>query len=343
MQADALLGYALTSARRYGSESSEKLFWPGSSANGLGPVLVVGGRADLPGLIVGYDPAQPCVAVFLVGPVDEAEFAAVIRTMPDPAVPIAHFGNCGPVRSDFVADSLDATALAEVRLRFAPITRRLRELPFQTAREDRTGLLILRLAYSRNCPIEAGFAPGERTVIKYSLLHTQVSARAELEGLAYLGLLRRRHFIRTHSCHQCGSLRLLAYEACPGCGSSDLVDEAIVHHYRCGCQEAESAFVSGAASLTCPKCRRELRHLGIDYGKPGTIVHCRSCGTASQEPGPVFVCLDCHATIDGRQAVATDWFHYDLADLGMQALREGRLLAGVVRSHAPVPDAEALN
>jgi ribosomal protein S27E len=299
----------------------------GSIANGLDAVLVLGGRADLPGLNVHSDPALPCAAIFLMGPIDPSEFAAMARSMPDPAVPVAHFGDCGPMRSDFAADLLDHRTLAEARLRFAPIIRRLKAMPFQAAREDRSGLLILRLAYSRNCPIEANFAPGERTIIQYPLLSSQASARSELEGLAYQGLLRRRHFIRTHSCDHCGSLRLIAYEACHACGSSDLADEAIVHHYRCGCQAAESAFVAGAR-LTCPKCRRELRHLGIDYGKPGTIVHCRSCGTTSQEPDPVFVCLDCHATVDGRQAVAADWFHYELTELGMQSLREGRLPIG---------------
>lgn len=280
--------------------------------------------------------------MFLMGPVNESELTAMIGTMPDPAVPIALFGNCIRTRNDFAADVLDATTLAGARSRFAPIIRRLQQLPFHAAREDRTDLLALRLAYSRDCPIEADFAPEEPTVIKYSLLFFQTAARAGLEGLANRALLRRRHFIRTHACHHCGSLRLIAHEACPGCGGSHLIDEAIVHHYRCGCQAAESAFVAGA-SLICPKCRRVLRHLGMDYGKPGEIVRCRSCGAISQEPDPVFVCMDCRATTDGRQAKAMDWFHYDLTDLGIQALREGCLPVRPAQSHAHVPDAEALH
>lgn len=351
MQRDVLIERLFSPDEQRGRSSGETS-WLGNNSNDHNAVLLLGGHADLPGLIVHRDPALPCAAIFLMGPVNPSEFAAMALSMPDPAVPVAKFGDCGPVRSDFAADQLDQRTLAEARLRFAPIIRRLREIPFRAAREDRSGLLILRLAYSRNCPIEADFAPGERTVIQYPLLPSQASARGELEGLAYLGLLRRRHFIRTHSCDRCGSLRLIAHEACHACGSSDLVDEAIVHHYRCGCQEAESAFVAGAR-LTCPKCRRELRHLGIDYGKPGTIVHCRSCGAATQEPDPVFVCLDCHATVDGRQAVAADWFHYDLTELGMQSLREGCLPAGLdlrrssdpqpPQSDARVPAVEALS
>jgi hypothetical protein len=327
MQIDAPLNDAYPADVPQGASGGGRSSWLADITNGLGPVLVVGAQPDLPGLILVSDPAQPCAAMFLMGTVNETELAAVISTMPDPAVPVAHFGDCTSGRSDFLADACNATTLAAARMRFAPIMRRLQELPFHPTREDRRGLLTLRLAYSRNCSIEACFAPGERTVIKYSLLHSQASARTELEGLADLGLLRRRHFIRTHSCHHCGSLRLIAHEACPGCGGSDLIDEAIVHHYRCGCQQAGSAFVSGA-SLICPKCRRELLHLGIDYGKPGTIVRCRCCGMESQEPDPVFVCTDCHARTDGRQAMALDWFHYDLTDLGIQALRERCLAVG---------------
>ena len=42
--------------------------------------------------------------------------------------------------------------------------------------------------------------------------------RAEVEGLALLDLLRRRHFMRVHACDRCASQRLLAFEACHACG-----------------------------------------------------------------------------------------------------------------------------
>jgi hypothetical protein len=103
-----------------------------------------------------------------------------------------------------------------------------------------------------------------------------------------------------------------------------LADEAIVHHYRCGCQQPESSFVQ-ANGLACPKCHRGLKHFGMDYGKPGQLVHCRNCGSSSPEPDPRFACMDCSSTMDGQQAAGTDWFHYDLTDAGIAALRAGRL------------------
>jgi GGDEF domain-containing protein len=68
-----------------------------------------------------------------------------------------------------------------------------------------------------------------------------------------------------------------------------------------------------------------LRHFGMDYGKPGIVVHCRACGVASAEPDPCFSCLDCSVVIPADQAPTADWYHYDLTEEGLRALREGRL------------------
>jgi ribosomal protein S27E len=298
-------------------------------------VLAFGGRpADLPGVRFHTDPLLPSVAIVLVGPVDAAEVGAVLDELADPAIPVADFAANRGARRDFVGDALDAGSFAAACTRFAPIWRRLAELPFRARREQRAELTVLRLAYSRAAPIEASFAPDTAAAIDYPLLGRSAATQQRLERLASLDLLRRRHFIRTNACGRCGSARLLAYEACPGCGSSDLADERIVHHYRCGCQEPESHFIRGR-QLLCPKCNRELRHLGMDYGRPGTIVHCRSCGATNAEPDPCFTCLDCVATAPADQAPATDWFHYDLTDEGVRALRDGRLPDGDLDATAP--------
>jgi GGDEF domain-containing protein len=102
------------------------------------------------------------------------------------------------------------------------------------------------------------------------------------------------------------------------------VEETLVHHYRCGCQEPESHFAQGQL-LICPKCRRALHHLGVDYNKPGKIVVCRACGAVNSDPIIHFVCLDCATVTPAEGAASTDWYHYDLTDEGMCALRDGRL------------------
>jgi hypothetical protein len=297
------------------------------------------GSADLPGLRWHDDPTLPCIAVLLVGEVSAAELVAAIDVMPDPAMPIADFAENHTTRHDFAARALDAPALAAALAQFTPIARRLAELPFRASRQDRGDLLILRLAWSRASPIEACFNPASPNVVDYPLMMSPTPNRVALERLACSALLKRRHFIRTHNCDRCESHRLLAFEACRACGGADLADEAIIHHYRCGCQQGESGFVHGTA-LVCPKCRRDLRHIGVDYGKPGLIVRCRDCGAGSAEPEPRFACLDCTAVTGGQQAASVDWFHYDLTDAGVLALRTGRLphVAAATRPNgAPEP------
>ena len=87
---------------------------------------------------------------------------------------------------------------------------------------------------------------------------------------------------------------------------------------------AESRFAEGR-TLICPKCRRELRHFGIDYDKPGSVTVCGGCGATNAEPTVQFVCLDCAGVTQSGDAETIDWYHYQLTDDGLTTLREGRL------------------
>ncbi|MGZ3411185.1 MAG: TackOD1 domain-containing metal-binding protein [Xanthobacteraceae bacterium] len=265
-----------------------------------------------------------CDGIILLKHIELGELADVLLRAPDPAVPIADFFDNHPVRRDFIGSLLNDASAKEMLNVFAPIWYRLNELPYRAHAEDRTGIIILRLAYSRNAPVEAVFNARYPLTVQYPLVGTGPGIRQHLEFLANQDLLRRRHFTRTHACGKCASARLNIYEACLACGSSNLFEEVLVHHYRCGCQEAESHFVQGGL-LICPKCRRELRHLGVDYGKPGKIVECRACGAVNSEPTVNFICMDCSAVTPADDAAATDWYHYDLTTLGLDSLREGRL------------------
>ncbi len=289
------------------------------------PFLVLGGKpprglqGEFDGLI-----GDPCAAILLIGSVQPAELLEVLDAAPDPAVPVADFGASTGVRHDFTAKVLDDEAIADLRWTFTPLWQRLAEIPFRASLEDRADLTVLRLAYSRDTSIEANFAIGSQSLVHYPLLDPAPSTRQRLELLADVDLLRRRHFTRTHNCGKCASARLHVYEACPACDSAHLIEEPIVHHYRCGWQEQQSKFVTDRM-LICPKCRRELRHYGVDYGKPGNVSICQACGAANAEPKPLFACLDCGAETPTAEAAETDWYHYDVTEEGLRALHLGRL------------------
>jgi hypothetical protein len=289
------------------------------------PFLVLGGAPPLvPNLDFDTRIGGPHAGIVLLGPVDPSELAGALDAAPDTAIPIADFGGNYHTRADFVADQFDSASTAALRRHFAPILHRLNALPFRCTHEDRAELTILRLAYSRDTAIEAAFDAAFQNLVEYPLLGHAALNRQRLEALAALGLLRRQHFTRTHQCSRCESARLHVVEVCPGCGSSELAEQPIVHHYHCGWQEPEQRFIKGRM-LICPKCRRELRHYGVDYDKPGSVLVCRGCHKASSEPVIQFVCLDCHNTTPTAQAKSVDWYRYELTIDGLQSLREGRI------------------
>ena len=301
------------------------------------PFLVLGGALPaLEGISCRTTPGSPCAGILMLGPLTPAQVAYALLEVPDPAVPIADFAGNQGLRCDYSSKRLDPPAIAEFRDLSTPIWRRLAELPFRAAREDRPELTLLRMSYSRDATIEANFAPDSRLLVDYRLLGRISAARQRLEALADLDLLRRQFFTRTHACGRCESARLHAYEACPACGGGNLADEPLVHHYRCGCQAPESRFADGRI-LVCPKCRRELRHFGVDYGKPGIAVVCRGCGAVEDEPVANFACLDCGGVIPSADSSPTDWYNYDLTEEGLRALHDGRLprlnIAPVLERH----------
>jgi hypothetical protein len=282
--------------------------------------MVLGGAAS--NGHVGAD--LSCAGIVLADRVEPAELVSVLEQLPDPAIPIADFGDNRDLRRDFVGKDFTSSSIADLKQLFAPIWHRLADLPFRAAREDRAEMTALRLAYSRDTMIEAKLVADSPLLVEYPLLGRAAGMRQRLEMLAGLSLLQRRHFTRTHACSQCSSARLHVCEACPGCGGQELAVEPLVHHYRCGWKEPESRFAKDRA-LICPKCRRELRHFGVDYDKPGSVTVCRGCGATNAEPAVQFVCLDCAGVTPSGDAQATDWHHYALTADGLRAMREGRL------------------
>ena len=126
------------------------------------------------------------------------------------------------------------------------------------------------------------WSPNEQAMVSYPLLAGIPAQRAALERLADASLLRRRYFDQTYTCARCKSARVLAREVCLSCHSSHIEPRPLLHHYLCGHQAPQTAFETGDG-YSCPKCRKELRHYGVDYDKPGVTWECRSCNTTMAE------------------------------------------------------------
>lgn len=239
------------------------------------------------------------------------------------ATPILDFSRDGLPRADYKGSVLHSDALREAFAAVEPIQQRIRALP-DVVNGDRNGLAALALAYTRDTHIRAHWSVEAASFVDYPLLFGLPGRRALLEHLAHSGLLGRDYFDRLHVCTVCGSSRLNVREECHACQSSHIVEFSLIHHYRCAHQAAEEHFIE-SERLVCPKCRRELRHYGVDYDRPGTSFSCRDCGATSPEPEVGFRCVDCDRHTAGDHADTLSWYHYVLMPEAITGVERGLL------------------
>ena len=281
-----------------------------------------------------HTPDQPIDAVLVHAALGPEQWKSAAARL-DPLVPLIALGQ--PPRhlqADAICSELSAPALERALASLAPVRGRMERLADLRCRETRDGdkLAILALSYTRDRPIEAQRQAAVPATVAYPLLLnrpgiSQDDLWSTLEALASVELLNRRFAARVLTCPSCSSGRMSAFEACGDCGSPDLIEEMLLHHYRCGFQDGESAFLNGS-DLTCPKCRHGLRHFGVDYGRPGSMSRCRKCRHVMTDPLPHFHCLDCGIELRGEEAQPRDWHHYSLTERAVTALLTGEFPAG---------------
>lgn len=188
--------------------------------------------------------------------------------------------------------------------------------------DDVADKLLARVFVSGTDLIPA-YAAEDSTLVAYNTTLDSAAVRQHANSLAGKGLLSERFFDRAHQCDRCGSSRFNVREVCAHCRSSDLVEEAYIHHFTCAYQGPESDFRVGD-DLICPKCRRELSHFSVDYDKPGSVLKCRSCGKAEFDAVVGFVCVDCSAEYFGDTVLTTEIKSYALTDEGRAYAQGGR-------------------
>lgn len=256
--------------------------------------------------------------------------------------PVADFSGAGISRADFSAEVLDENSIEEARRLFQPMVERIRSLPAFPDSGDRDALLALSAAVLRNGRIEAHWNPQRPELVSYPILLGLPRQQSILKKLSGMDLLRREFFDRVHLCKNCKSSRLNTREECEKCRSSHLRETRLVHHFNCAFQGPENTFQT-SDGLVCPKCRRALRHHGVDYDKPGSVVQCLGCDHEGAESVVGFRCIDCGERTPAEMAEFRDWYHYTVLGDGEVAVRRGRLpqlsvedlVSGLASAHSP--------
>jgi hypothetical protein len=147
----------------------------------------------------------------------------------------------------------------------------------------------------------------------------EVLTWAESENLIWPDFIDRAYF-----CNNCKAGHLSYREVCPTCDSSNMKSQDLVHHFPCGYIGPISDFKNSIDStLNCPKCSKNLRHIGVDYDKPSLINHCQNCNEVFQDYVVKAKCVHCKQDGDVQYLLSKDINSYKLTKKGRYAATSG--------------------
>ncbi len=125
-----------------------------------------------------------------------------------------------------------------------------------------------------------------------------------------------------HPCNNCYSSYLNFREICVKCNSADIDNEDLVHHFVCGFVGLESDFYKDDKQI-CPKCRKEIRHLGVDFDRPSQMYTCKSCEHTFQDPDVDTICVNCGKKSSPDKLSVRTIEEYSLTPLGENSAING--------------------
>lgn len=215
-------------------------------------------------------------------------------------------------------------ALLETGRTLNLLNQRVREMPLKPGDG---ALTLLQLLYSRNQPLEPIIDAGASMAYDFPLATMLMDAPAEkaleiLEDLAHYNMLDSKSIDRVFVCPDCHDYRLPVKELCGECHSANLSMEDYIHHFRCSYVAPESEFMQQGKPV-CPKCHAALRHIGVEYNRPGHFSICHDCGHWASEPEIRAWCVPCNTYHVPGDLVPLHIKSFRLSENGIQVARSG--------------------
>ena len=96
--------------------------------------------------------------------------------------------------------------------------------------------------------------------------------------------------IKEIACPDCGLVRVSQIYRCPSCKGTNFKQEKLIEHYECGNVSPEKTYEEDY----CPKCRKEIKVMGVDYKIMDNFYICNSCNEKFPEISSEFLCLKCN-------------------------------------------------
>jgi CheY-like chemotaxis protein/Zn finger protein HypA/HybF involved in hydrogenase expression len=115
---------------------------------------------------------------------------------------------------------------------------------------------------------------------------------APLESLVKAGYILKQSTELILSCPMCNSHNIRLRYLCQKCNNSDFIKGDVLEHNKCGYSGLEDKFKVGDA-LVCPKCRKQLKLIGVDYSKAEAAYTCSKCSHFFTTPDLRYSCNVC--------------------------------------------------
>ena len=200
-------------------------------------------------------------------------------------------------------------------------------------------LKLLRFLYSRDVNLVPVATRNSLTGYSLPFLDANIQQFEYQEVIDLLSTAIERGYLTaefldyTHLCNNCLSGFINYRETCPKCGSRKHVSQHTIHHFVCGYVGPESDFHK-KNQLVCPKCDRQLRHIGVDYDKPSLVSECEN-GHVFQEPHMKTFCYNCH-----QEAELNEIFEYAINEYSLTASGAHVAVSGSAKKKKEVEDLE---
>ena len=130
-----------------------------------------------------------------------------------------------------------------------------------------------------------------------------------LDDLYKEGILKRKFYDKIFSCKECGSFKVKIAPQCPICGCSNISKGRAIEHLECGYVGQEEKFRT-EKGYVCPKCGKELKQIGVDYSRVGTLYKCQDCKETFSEPANMLRCMKCRTAFPQEDAVEKNIYSY---------------------------------
>ena len=204
---------------------------------------------------------------------------------------------------------------------------KLSPLSENLTRREKNRLILLRYLILRGVSqLEPERDIHSATGYSYPIARMILNASPYDECEADLKIMEDRGFLESefadtvHLCSGCGSFHLNFREVCPRCRSANLAEERNIHHFRCGYVGCEDEF----RDMRCPKCRRRLKHIGVDYELPSVSFRCLGCKEGFGEALVSCLCIRCGKDSPVENAIKRVIRSYTLTPEGKRFSWEGR-------------------